>query len=257
MCLIAVAVGLRADVPLVLAANRDEFFARATRAAQFWEDAPQVLAGRDLEQGGSWMGFTHAGRFAAVTNFREGSRARRSRRSRGWLVRDYLLSDLAPERYLAELQRDAEQFDGFNLLLGTGEQLWYWSNRAGPAQRLPPGVHGLSNHLLNTPWPKVERAKAGLAALAEAPAEQLAERLFELLADDRRAPDADLPSTGVPLEWERVLSSAFIRTADYGTRSSTVVLRRADGYTVFEERGFDAQGAQTHRNRFELPAVSP
>ena len=257
MCLIAVAVGLRADLPLVLAANRDEFFVRPTQPARFWEDAPQVLAGRDLEQGGTWMGLAHGGRFAAVTNFREGGRPRRGQRSRGWLVRDYLLSDIEPDRYLSALQRDAEQFDGFNLLVGLGQRVWYWSNRAGVAHVLTPGVHGLSNHLLNTPWPKVERAKSRLAALANAPAEQLGERLFDLLADDRRADDDELPSTGVPLEWERVLSSAFIRTPEYGTRSSTVVLLRADGHALFEERGFDAQGAQTHRNRYEVPAIRP
>ena len=257
MCLIAVAVGLRTDMPLVLAANRDELFARRTKAAHFWDDAPQLLAGRDLEQGGTWMGLAQRGRFAAVTNFREGSGLRGGQRSRGWLVRDYLMCDLSPERYLAELQSDADRFSGFNLLLGVGPRVWYWSNRAGAAHELPPGVHGLSNHLLNTPWPKVERAKARLAALANAPAESLAQHLFDLLADDRCAPDDELPSTGVALEWERVLSSAFIRTPEYGTRSSTVVLLHADGRVLFEERGFDAQGAQTHQHRYELPMFIP
>jgi uncharacterized protein with NRDE domain len=261
MCLIAVGVQLRTDVPLVLAANRDEFFARATQAAQFWPDAPELLAGRDLEQGGTWMGLTwgsltRGGRIAAVTNFRDGGRPRNGQRSRGWLVRDYLLAELDPERYVSNLQSDGEQYDGFNLLVGAGDRIYYCSNRGGAPHLLSPGVHGLSNHLLNTPWPKVEQAKARLAALADTPAELLVERLFELLADDRRAPDDDLPRTGISLEWERVLSSAFIRTADYGTRSSTVILLHANGQAVFEERGFAVDGSLTHQRRYELPAVN-
>ena len=256
MCLITVGVQLRADLPLVLAANRDEFFARATQAAQFWPDAPELLAGRDLEQGGTWMGLTRSGRIAAVTNFRDGGRPRSGRRSRGWLVRDFLMSERDPEHYVSELQGECDQYDGFNLLAGVAERIYYCSNRGGAPHLLSPGVHGLSNHLVNTPWPKVELAKAGLAALVDAPAELLVERLFELLADERRAHDDELPRTGVSLEWERVLSSAFIRTADYGTRSSTVVLLHANGQALFEERAFDADGSQTHRRRYELPRLS-
>jgi len=252
MCLIALGVGLREDVPLMLAANRDEFFARATQPAQYWPDAPHLLAGRDLEQGGTWMGLTRAGRVAAVTNFREGGKARSGRRSRGWLVRDYLLSDHEPERYLSELRGAGDQYDGFNLLVGVADRVYYYSNRGGGVSLLARGVHGLSNHLLNTPWPKVERAKARLAALADTPADQLAERLFELLADDRRAPDDELPETGVSLDWERVLSSAFIRAADYGTRSSSLILIGAQGKMLFEERSFSADGTQAQRRRFEL-----
>jgi uncharacterized protein with NRDE domain len=256
MCLIVIGMGLRADVPMMLAANRDEFFARPTQAAHFWPDADHVLAGRDLEQGGTWLGLTRSGRLAAVTNYREGGRPRAGKRSRGWLVRDFLASDEEPAGYLGRVQGASREYDGFNLLLGTGDGLRYYSNRAGDPMPLSPGVHGLSNHLLDSPWPKVERAKARMAALQDAPWDALEARLFELLADDRRAPDEELPQTGVSLEWERVLSSAFIRTEAYGTRSSTVILIGADGQMLFEERSFAADGTEALRRRFELRAGS-
>jgi uncharacterized protein with NRDE domain len=252
MCLIVVGIGLRPDVPLLLAANRDEFFARPTRAADFWPDAGDVLAGRDLEQGGTWLGLTRSGRIAALTNYREGGRPRTGTRSRGWLVRDFLMSDAEPGPYLGQVQDAGERYDGFNLLLGSRAALHYYSNRGAEPIALSSGVYGLSNHLLDSPWPKVERAKARIADLTDAPREALDQRLFELLADDRRAPDDELPQTGVSLEWERVLSSAFIRTDAYGTRSSTVILIGADGRMLFEERSFTSDGSQAQRQRFEL-----
>jgi uncharacterized protein with NRDE domain len=252
MCLIVVGIGLRPDVPLMLAANRDEFFARPTQAADFWPDAGDVLAGRDLEQGGTWLGLTRSGRLAALTNYREGGRPRTGTHSRGWLVREFLTSDAEPGPYLGGVQEAGDRYDGFNLLVGGREALHYYSNRGGEPTLLSPGVHGLSNHLLDSPWPKVERAKARMAGLTDAPRDALDQRLFELLADDRRAPDDELPQTGVSLEWERVLSSAFIRTDGYGTRSSTVILIGADGQMLFEERSFTPDGAQAEHRRFEL-----
>lgn len=256
MCLIALGVGLRSDVPLMLAANRDEFFARHTQPAEFWPDSPHVLAGRDLEQGGTWLGLTRSGRVAAVTNFREGGKPRSGQRSRGWLVRDYLLYDQPPERYLSDVHEAAAQYDGFNLLVGAGERLYHYSNKSGTATPLTRGVHGLSNHLLDTPWPKVERARSRVAALADAPRRVLIDRLFELLADDSPAPDEELPRTGVPVGWERALSSAFIRTQDYGTRSSTVILVHANNETVFEERSFAPDGSQTSLRQYRLRGVT-
>ena len=253
MCLIVVAQGLRGDFPFILAANRDEFFARPTAAAAFWPDAPQILAGRDLEQGGSWLGVTRTGRIAAVTNYREGGRARRGVRSRGWLVRDFLLSEVSAQDFLGEVDAQRDQYDAFNLLVGTASGLHYYSNRMRSAVALTAGVHGLSNHLLNTAWPKVARATSRLQALAATPGDALVEHLFALLADDARAPDDVLPDTGVPLEWERVLSSAFIRASEYGTRASTAVLVARSGETQFEERTFSQQGSVTERRRYVLP----
>jgi uncharacterized protein with NRDE domain len=252
MCLIVVGMGLRPDVPLMLAANRDEFFARPTQAADFWPDASQVLAGRDLEQGGTWLGLTRGGSIAALTNYREGGQPRIGTHSRGWLVRDFLVSGAEPGAYLRQVRDSSQRYDGFSLLFGNSRAMYCYSNRGGEPMPLSPGVHGLSNHLLDSPWPKVERAKLRMTALVDAPRSKLDESLFALLADDRQAPDDELPQTGVSLEWERVLSSAFIRTDAYGTRSSTVILIGADGKMLFEERNFASDGTQAQHGRFEL-----
>lgn len=252
MCLIAVGWRLRTDYPLMLAANRDEFYARPTAPAAFWTDHPEVLAGRDLQQGGTWLGLTRSGRIAAVTNFRDGRRARLGERSRGWLVRDYLLSELEPSGFLSQVRAAADQYDGFNLLAGTPQGLFHYSNRSTEVTELPPGAHGISNHLLNTPWPKVERARLELAALADTPADQLAEALFELLADTALPPDEALPDTGIGLDRERVLSTALIRTPDYGTRSSTMLLVDREGRARFEERSFAPDGSTLAHRRHAL-----
>ncbi len=249
MCLIVVAIDLRVDYPLMIAANRDEFFGRASAPANYWPDFPQVLAGRDLEQGGTWMGISHPYRIAAVTNFRDGAR-RIGRKSRGWLVRDFLTGEASPEAFLASIDAEHGAYDGFNLIVGSGQQLMHYSNRTRRVTGLGAGVYGLSNHLLDTPWPKVERAKQALRGLDCAPREDLESGLAQLLADDARAPDDDLPRTGVSMEWERVLSSAFIRTADYGTRASTIVLRGADGHTSFVESAFGPDGQPLQTRRF-------
>jgi uncharacterized protein with NRDE domain len=252
MCLIVVAQGLRPDFPFILAANRDEYFARPTSAAAFWDGAPQILAGRDLEQGGTWLGVTRAGRLAAVTNFRDGHGVRRGVKSRGWLVRDFLMADLSADRFLEEVDARHDDYDGFNLLVGSTHGLHYYSNHTRSTVALGPGIHGLSNHLLNTPWPKVERAKTRLHVLAAAAPGSLIADLFSLLADDARAPDDALPDTGIPRERERVLSSAFIRTPDYGTRASTVLLGAPSGLIQFEERTFSPQGEIAERRSYVL-----
>jgi len=234
MCLIAIGWKLRDDYPLMLAANRDELFSRPAAPAAFWDDQPEILAGRDLLQGGTWLGLTRTGRVAAVTNYRDGRRPKVGTRSRGWLVRDYLLADDTPAGFLAQVRATADQYDGFNLIAGTRSELFHYSNRGAPATPLPAGAHGLSNHLLNTPWPKVQRAREALTALADAPADTLSAGLFALLADESSAPDDALPDTGVGLELERVLSTAFIRTANYGTRCSTVLLVDRTGRARFD-----------------------
>jgi uncharacterized protein with NRDE domain len=252
VCLIVVGWQLREDYPLILAANRDEFFARPAAPADFWEDHGNVLAGRDSEQGGTWLGLTRSGRLAAVTNFRSGRRQRIGTRSRGWLVRDYLLSDQQPREFIAHVHASAEHYDGFNLIAGTQQGLFHYSNRSAEIIALPPGTHGLSNHLLNTPWPKVQRARQGLAALADSPARALPEALFELLADRTPAPDETLPDTGIGLEWERTLSTAFIQTPEYGTRCSTVVLFDRSGRAYLEEHSFAPDGSRLAHRRHEL-----
>ena len=257
MCLIAIGWQLRPDYPLILAANRDEFFARPATPAAFWSDHPALLAGRDLEQGGTWLGITRSGRLAAVTNYREGQRRRTGQRSRGWLVRDFLVSDAAPSAFVAELDRARNLFDGFNLLAGTLTELYYYSNRAGQLVSVSPGAHALSNHLLDTPWPKVTRAREAITALADAPGSDLPQALFALLSDRQAPPDEALPDTGIGQERERVLSTAFIRGADYGTRCSTVLLVDHTGRMHFEEYSYAADGAVTAHRRFEVFVPTP
>jgi uncharacterized protein with NRDE domain len=219
--------------PLVVAANRDEFYARPTAAAGFWADAPQLLAGRDLQAGGTWLGVTRDGRFAALTNVREpGVPTPPHAPSRGRLVADFLLARGAPEDYLAGL-RPADHA-GFNLVVGDGRSLWYLSNRAGPARALGPGVYGVSNAALDTPWPKVVRGRERLAALVAGGADTRA--LLDLLEDRAPAADAELPDTGVGLAMERLLSSLFIASPAYGTSSSTALVIHRDGALEFRER---------------------
>lgn len=248
MCLILVAWRNHPEYPLVVAANRDEFYKRPTAPAAFWPDHPQLLAGRDLAAGGAWMGITRQGRFAALTNFRDPSRQRPRAPSRGRLVADFLTGDSSIDAYLDGL--DASACNGFNLLLGDGERLVAFSNVSNEGHELKPGIYGLSNALLDTPWPKVGAGKTALeAALDALPDEQ---RLWALLRDDRPHPDDALPATGVPLEWERLLSAAFVRGADYGTRSSTVLIVSGGQRATFDEQTWLAGGVAGGRTRFRF-----
>jgi uncharacterized protein with NRDE domain len=255
MCLILLAWQARADYPLVLAANRDEFYARPSAPAQFWDDHPEVLAGRDLEKGGTWLAIERSGRLAAVTNFRDGRAARLGRRSRGELVSAFVTGTAPPLGYLEHLQPIQSEFDGFNLLVGS---LWdgmaYFSNRTGAPHPLAAGVHGLSNHLLNSPWPKVERGKAGLLDLLAAPADRLVPALFDLLEDQTPPAEHLLPDTGVGREWERTLATAFIRAPGYGTRCTTVVLADAAGGVHFIEHTHAVDGEPAQRREFSFQA---
>lgn len=234
MCLILVAWRSHPGFPLVVAANRDEFFARRTASADFWPDHPQVLAGRDLEGGGTWMGITRSGRFAALTNYREPATQRKDAPSRGLLVADFLTGDETIDACLDRVAPEAGRYNGFNLLLGDRERLVWFSNVSGERRELPPGVYGVSNHLLDSPWPKVGAGKAALAAALAALPDDAA--LFELLRDDTVHPDDALPRTGVSLDWERLLSAAFVKAPGYGTRSSTVLCIDGGGRAKFDEQ---------------------
>lgn len=240
MCLILVAWRAHPDYPLVLAANRDEFHQRAAAPASWWS-RPPILAGRDLSAGGTWLGVTRDGRFAALTNYRDPTRYRDGAASRGAIVPATLDAPLPAARRLQQLQRDGAAYNGFNLIFNEGEQLAVFESVAGTGRLLDPGVYGLSNHLLDSPWPKVVAAKAALAqALAGLPDEQA---LLGLLRDQRQADATQLPRTGVSQEWEQLLSSAFIRSQDYGTRCSTVLLMDRRGQVRFTEWTWDVSGA--------------
>jgi uncharacterized protein with NRDE domain len=231
MCLIVFAWQVVPGLPLLAAANRDEFYDRPALAADWWPDHPQVYAGRDLRGGGTWLGISRDGRFAALTNIRSPQNMRADAPSRGALVANFLKGSERPVDYVAALAGDAAHFNGFNLLVGDREQLVWYTNRETADQRngkpLAPGIYGLSNAMLDTPWPKVVRTKAQLCSLVcqGAPSEAY----FDMLADTTRPSDCRLPKTGMPLEWERMLSPVFIETPHYGTRCSTLVELRADG----------------------------
>lgn len=252
MCLILLAWQVHPAFPFVVAANRDEFFARRTAAANFWPDHPHVLAGRDLEAGGAWLGITPGGRFAALTNYRDPGAHKLSAPSRGRLVADYLIGNMSIDAYLDSLQ--PADFNGFNLLLADRQRLVAFSNLTGLRHELAPGLYGLSNALLDSPWPKVGAGKTALeSALNSLPDEKA---LFQLLRDDAIHPDDTLPATGVSPEWERLLSAAFVRSPDYGTRCSTVIKVGVDGTASFEERNWLSGGAAGERRRycFSCPA---
>lgn len=248
MCLILLAWQAHPDYPLVVAANRDEFFKRRTAAADFWPDVPGVLAGRDLEAGGTWLGVTRHGRFAALTNYRDLSINKTDAPSRGELVSRFLTGDSSPQAYLAELDSHRDRYNGFNLVFGDLEGLWCFSNCGEGEQALTPGIYGLSNHLLDSPWPKVVRGKSALGKALQALPDEAP--LFALLRDERIAPDEKLPRTGLSLEWERLLSAAFIHSADYGTRSATVLLRDNGGKVRFAEQAFLASGEAGEKREF-------
>lgn len=248
MCLILLAWRAHPGYPLVVAANRDEFFARPTAPAAFWDDAPQILAGRDLEAGGTWLGVTRNGRFAALTNYRDPVRNKAGAPSRGELVSRFLAGEQSAPEYLRQLESMADRYSGFNLVFGDSGGLWCFSNCGEGERELPPGVYGLSNHLLDSPWPKVARGKSALAKALQALPDQAP--LFALLRDDRIAADDELPRTGVSLEWERLLSAAFVRSPTYGTRSSTVVQFDEAGRLRFTEQTFLPDAASGGRAEF-------
>ncbi|AMV73867.1 hypothetical protein DBW_3569 [Desulfuromonas sp. DDH964] len=244
MCLILLAWNCHPEYRLVLAANRDEFHRRPTAPATWWSDPPEILAGRDLVGGGTWCGVDRRGRWAAVTNFRDfrdPDRHRSDAPSRGLLVRDFLSSGREPRDWIATQAPMAQDYHAFNLLAGNRDQVAWFSSRGGAATVLTPGIHGLSNALLNTPWPKVTSGKAALAKLVQENRVNPGS-LFTLLADRTPAAAADLPDTGVGLAWERLLSSRFICSSDYGTRASTLLLITDSGAVEFFERSFTAGG---------------
>lgn len=237
MCVIFLAHLIHPRYPLIVLANRDEFYDRPTAAAARWDDRPEIYAGRDLLAGGTWLGVTNTGRFAAITNYRE-PESRKGERSRGALVADFLASNVSATEYLEDVQYESYRYSGFNLIVGTaGKELLYYSNRLPGIRQLVKGSYGLSNHVLNSGWPKVTNGLAHFDHLISKDQLSVSD-CFDLLADETPAGDELLPDTGVGIERERALSPIFIRTPNYGTRSSTVVLFDDDLTFTFEEKVF-------------------
>ena len=245
MCLVLVVWRAHSQYPCVVAANRDEFHARPAAAAAWWPDHPGILAGRDLEAGGTWLGITRGGRFAALTNFRDSRQRRADAPSRGALVTDLLESGASVADGLAHLREVGANYNGFNVMFSDGERLGVYESVPGTGRELGPGIYGLSNDLLDTPWPKVLNAKSRLEKALRGMTDTAP--LLELLRDDRPAPDEQLPRTGVSLEWERLLSSAFVRAKDYGTRCSTIIRIDARGRAYFDEWSWNSVGADAGR----------
>ncbi len=249
MCLAVLALHALPGIPVLIAANRDEFHARPTHPAAQWADAPGLYAGRDGLAGGTWMGVTAQGRFALVTNFREPGRYLAPAPSRGALVEDYLRGNDSPQAYLARTHESDQAYNGFNLIVGDTRQAWYLSNRDGPPRPLAPGIYALSNHLLDTPWPKLARTKTAFTeVLGRTPQPDLP-ALFDALADRQTATDEDMPATGLPPDRERLLSSPFIVSPDYGTRSSSVLVLREGGAGQLDERRFAPDGTVSGESR--------
>ena len=256
MCLLVLAWHAHPRYRLVVAANRDEYHARAAAPLGRWAPPADLIAGRDLRAGGTWLGVDRARRFGVVTNFRELQPARPGAPSRGELIPRYLGGVAGAAQFLADLEPHAAAYSGFNLLLSDGAQLWYGSNRTQPfAHALAPGVYGLSNELLDTPWPKLLRVKHAFAAWLARP-EAPAAALFELLNDRTQAPpEAALQgSGGLPAQWERVLSAPFVLNSEYGTRCSSVLLAEPDGRLYLAERRFDGAGLCRGETEFSLNA---
>ena len=256
MCLLVLAWAAHPRYPLVVAANRDEYQERPAAPLGKWPQPPGILAGRDLRANGTWLAFDPARRFGVVTNFRELQRPEHTAPSRGSLIPQYLAGVAGPGEFFRRLEASAEDYSGFNLLLADRESLCYGSNRAQPfARQLPPGIYGLSNELLDTPWPKLTRVKLRFRQWLEDPAAS-ADGLFALLADRTQAADggAQLPMGGLPRDWDRILSAPFVLHPAYGTRCSTVALLDAGGGLYLAERRFDSAGESAGETEFRLNA---
>jgi uncharacterized protein with NRDE domain len=251
VCLILFAYRVHPEYKLIVAANRDEFYQRPTAPAHFWEDSPKILAGRDLEKRGTWMGVTQDGRFAALTNYRDPLELAEGKRSRGELVADALKYKGNLNDYMLQLEKNNDLYPGYNLVAGDANELYYYSNIGQELQKLKPGTYGLSNHLLNTDWPKVQKGKEGLSKIVNEKNQDIVGKLLTLLQNADPYLDELLPNTGVTLEWERTLSPLFIKSENYGTRSSTVLLM-SEKEIQFVERVFAKDHVRNQQYTIEL-----
>ncbi|KIL34365.1 hypothetical protein SD71_20255 [Cohnella kolymensis] len=251
MCLILFAYHAHKKFKLIVAANRDEFYNRPTEPVHYWEDHPHILAGRDLLKMGTWMGITTTGRFAFLTNYRNPQEITEGQRSRGELVADFLKKEETPGSYMNEAAKKRHLYPGYNLLAGDTEELYYYSNIENKVQQLEKGIFGVSNHLLNSEWPKVKAGKEELSWIVDRNDDSIIDQLLALLRRDDPVSDEMLPKTGVTLEWERILSPIFIASDRYGTRSSSVLLM-SDEEMIFTERVYSKDGLNDQQYKIKL-----
>jgi uncharacterized protein with NRDE domain len=240
MCLILFALHQHEDYPLIVIANRDEYYPRPTRSAHWWSDGSDIFAGRDLEAGGTWMGVNKKGRFAAVTNVREPGAYGPARLSRGKLTHDFISGTELAETYLKGIESNADDYAGFNLLVGDSTGLYFYSNRNPGIRCIPPGIYGVSNGLFDEAWPKLASGKLALTDAIKTSVEN--DSLMKILTDKGTADDERLPKTGVPVDIERLLSSRFIHSIDYGTRACSIVKFNKRGQIIFVEHNYDYAG---------------
>lgn len=254
MCILFIAVKKHPKFPLIIAANRDEFHPRPTQTSQFWDNYPNLLAGKDLSAGGTWMGVTRNGKVSALTNIRDPSRQNDNAKTRGELVTQFLNKNITQPDYASALEKSTEDYNGYNLLFGTLSplELSVFNNHTLRHQQLSQGYYGLSNASLDKPWPKIERGKQALADYCESHQEIDTRALFRLLGDNTQAEDEDLPETGVPYEWEKQLSSIFIRGERYGTRSSTILTVDNDNHVEWIEHTFNPEGQTIQQEMFQF-----
>ena len=252
MCLILFGYKVHPKHDLVVMANRDEFYKRPTVAANWWEDEPDILAGRDLVGAGSWFGVNKSGRFAALTNYRDGFKLKENAPTRGTIVSGFLKNEISPEEYIRQLDKQRDAYNGYNVLLYDGDRLFHYSNMDEGYTEITPGIYGLSNHLLDTAWPKVKKGKEALGQLLKQ--DQIeADKAFKALQNYGIATDDKLPNTNISIEWERMLSPMFIKTNEYGTRCSTFLTIAKSGKIKFEERSYAPTAG---RSKFEFQTIS-
>jgi uncharacterized protein with NRDE domain len=240
MCLIVFAYKAHPLYPFILLNNRDEFLSRSTLALNYWEDHPNLLGGRDKLRGGTWLGLS-GNRFSALTNYRKPfAEEDPMAASRGELTKNYLLGSMSPESYVSSLIQSDEKYNGYNLLVGDENELWCYSNVNDEALKIEPGIYGVSNYLFDTPWPKLELAKQKFKTALGG--DFSTQDLVKIMQNEQKFPDDELPDTGIGIEWERKLSSIFIKADGYGTKSTSVILKDNQGETTFVERSFDKEG---------------
>jgi uncharacterized protein with NRDE domain len=256
LCLILLAINSHPQYNLIIASNRDEFYDRSSEPARFWKDSPTLLAGKDLRAGGTWLGITTDGKFATITNFRDPASHKDNAPSRGKLITAYLGGHETPEQYIRNLGKSADDYNGFNLILGDHRRLFYYSNRVEKVYSLSHGIFGLSNHLLDTSWPKLDRGKENFRRIILRTKEVVPDDLFHILQDSTLPDDKSLPHTGVGLEKERMLAPIYIKSPDYGTRSTTLIFIDKFSHVTFIERTHDSINDHNSDVKFEFQITS-
>ncbi len=254
MCLLLVSYKTHPKYKMIIAANRDEFYNRPASSADFWSDEPAILAGRDLKAGGTWLGITRKGRFAAITNYRDPKSMKTNAPSRGELVINFLTGNNSLSEFSKELLSSSDLYNGYNLLYADKESIRYFSNQTKKQLVLSPGIYGLSNHLLDTPWPKVEKSKKSFKNILNKEFIST-ENLFDILSDSSIPSDELLPDTGLGLEIERAVSPIFVKTPQYGTRSSTAILIDYDDNVIFTEKSLNDDLKEWSTKSFQFKLI--